>query len=268
MAGIGFELRRILQKDTFGALARAYFFGSVIVLGPFLCSVLCLAGLSVLSVGLTDLHTRQIFTGAVVYVFGGSLVTTGLIQVVVTRYLADQVYRGEYDSLIESLFPVLAVAAAVLGVTGLPIIAGLELSVLAKVTLYTLYVTIGCLWLTVVFVSSAHGHRQVVLIFFFGSFVALLAGILLLQRFGLEGLLLGYTVGHFLMLALFIPAFGWAVRRSSTLGLGRGGLPEVVPGADPDRPVPEPRDLDRQVRVLDVGAVHHSLGNLDGAQIR
>ena len=204
MAGIGFELRRILQKETFGALARAHFLGALIVLGPFLCSVFCLAGLSVFSIGVTSLHNRQVFTGAVVYIFGGSLVTTGLVQVVVTRYLADLVYKGEYDSLIRSLFPVLLVVCALLGVGGLPFIVTVPLPALTKVTLYTLYLTIGCLWLAVVFVSSAHGHRQVVLIFMFGSVVAFGAGLLLLGRLGLDGLFLGYTAGHILMLALFI----------------------------------------------------------------
>src|SRR5215831_11371470 len=98
MAGIGFELRKILQKDSLAAIARAHFLGGIIVLGPFLCSVLCLTvlnyvGASSLSKTIgtnADFNIRQTFTSAAVYVFGGSLVATGPIQVVLTRYLADK----------------------------------------------------------------------------------------------------------------------------------------------------------------------------------
>lgn len=204
MAGIGFELRRLFAQETFTAWVKAYAFGAVIALGPFFCSVACLAGLALLSVGVTDLATRQIFAGAIVYVFGGSLVTTGLIQVIVTRYLADKVYRGEYDALIQAFFPVLLVTSSLLFVLGAPWLFALPISWLARFTLLSLYETIGCLWLTVVFVTSAHGHRSVVVSFLVGSVVAFGLGLALLGVYGLEGLLIGYATGHFLILALLI----------------------------------------------------------------
>jgi uncharacterized membrane protein len=204
MAGIGFELRRILNRDTFGAQIQAYFLGMVIVLGPFLCSASVLIALSTFSVQYADLSTRQIFTGAVVYVFGGSLIVTGLIQIVLARFIADKIYRGEYDTIIGSYFPVLLLTSALLIATGAPIAATFDISLIAQVLIVSLYVTIGCLWITVIFVDTTQGYRSVVAIFVVGSIGAFWAGIALLEPYGLEGLLAGYTFGHALMLVLLM----------------------------------------------------------------
>ena len=150
MAGIGFELRRILSRDTLGAQIQAYFLGMAIVLGPFLCSASLLIALSTFSIGYADLDTRQIFTGAVVYVFGGSLIITGLLQVVLARFLADKIYRGDYDIIMASYFPVMLITSALLVITGAPFTLLFDISVLTKVLLVTLFVTIGCLWITVI----------------------------------------------------------------------------------------------------------------------
>jgi uncharacterized membrane protein len=206
MAGIGFELRKILNEDSLGAIGRAHVLGGIIVLGPFLCSVLCLAGLNVFSARFTqgDFTVRQVFASAVVYTFGGSLIATGPLQVVLTRYLADKVYRGEYDSLIECLFPAMMITAAILCVPALPVVLHVDLSITAKLTLIALHSTIGCMWMVVVFVRAAHGHRAVAIIFLVGSAAALGLGLLLVGYLGLEGLLIGYTVGHTLLLVLLI----------------------------------------------------------------
>lgn len=204
MAGIGFELRRILNRDTFGAQIQAYFLGMVIVLGPFLCSASVLIALSSFSIPYADLSTRQIFTGAVVYVFGGSLIITGLVQIILARFIADKIYRGEYDTIIASYFPVLILTAALLVLTGVPVVALFDISVVAKVLMVSLYTTIGCLWITVIYVDTTQGYRSIVAIFVVGSIGAFVAGITMLQEFGLDGLLAGYALGHALMLIMLM----------------------------------------------------------------
>jgi uncharacterized membrane protein len=204
VAGIGFELRRILNRDTFGAQIQAYFLGMVIVLGPFLCSASVLIALSTYSVPYADLSTRQIFTGAVVYVFGGSLIITGLVQIVLARFIADKIYRGEYDTIIASYFPVLVMTSALLILSGVPAVYFFDIPLVAKVLIVSLYTTIGCLWVTVIYVDTTQGYRSVVAIFVVGSIAAFAAGITMLEFFGLEGLLAGYALGHAFMLILLM----------------------------------------------------------------
>ena len=91
MAGIGFELRKLMAPGTYTAHARAYTYAAIVGAGPWLSSVLGLAVLGALAVDPSDFETRQTFASTVVYVFGGTLVLTGPLQMVVTRFLADLV---------------------------------------------------------------------------------------------------------------------------------------------------------------------------------
>ena len=213
MAGIGFELRRILKQDTFGAWAHAYSFGALIVLGPFLCSVASLAAIGAFARGVLSVELRSIFTGATVTVFGSSLVVTGAVQVVLTRWLADLVYRGAYDQLPRCLFPSLLLTTGSLAAVALPFLPTLPLGLGVKVLLFTLLLTVGALWTVVVFVTAAEGHRAVVLVFLIGSLVAALAALALLPRHHLAGLVGGYAAGEFLILLLLtrhlIAEFGY-----------------------------------------------------------
>ena len=204
MAGIGITLRKILAEESFTAVARAYALGAALSIGPFLSSVVCLAALAALSVGVAELDVRQAFSGATVYVFGGSLVATSAMQVILTRYLADEIYCGAHETLVESFFGMLVLAAGLLTIVALPVLWVVQISVVAKVILLSLHITIGAVWIAVLYTSAASGHHVIAAAFVVGSTVAFVAGYALLPRFGLEGLLFGYAFGHFVILALLI----------------------------------------------------------------
>lgn len=204
MSRIGQTLRQLLDQRTLAGSLQAYLLGALVSLGPFIFSVLCLASITAMSGSLVDQPSRQIFTGAVVYVFGGSLILSGLLQVLLTRFLSDKIYRGEYATLIESLFPALLVTVVLLGLSAAPFWPRLEVSIFAKVTIFSLYVTVGCLFTLMVFLTAARRYRPAVTAFLAGSCLSTLFARLLMHRFGLEGLLIGYTAGQFLILALLI----------------------------------------------------------------
>jgi uncharacterized membrane protein len=204
MAGISFELRRILQKETFGAWAHAYVFGGIVVLGPFLCSVVCMGAIALWTQKIVDLEARRIFTGATVTMFGASLVATGAVQLVLTRYLADMVYRAAHERLIGCLLPSLLLSSAYASALAAPCLISAPLSLLAKVLIWSLLMTIGALWIVMVFATAAEGHKTIVAAFFIGSGLATVSALMLARRFGLLGLLAGYTGGQFVILLLLI----------------------------------------------------------------
>lgn len=216
MAGIGIELRKIFEAETFASAIRGYFLGAVVVLGPFACLVLGLGGLTLLSREVADPGVRQAFAGAVVYVFGGTLIATGAVQVVVTRYVADRIYLGEEAGLVHTFFPVVLTTSLLLAGSAAPWVGLIEVPALPKLLIFSLYMTMGFLWVLVVFVTEAHRHRTIVAIFFAGSLLALGSGLLLVRFMGLEGLLFGYLAGHFFMLAAFthtlVSEFGYPRR--------------------------------------------------------
>jgi len=60
MAGIGFELRELLRRDSLWGLVRAYAYAGIISSGPWVLSILGVMGIGLLSVGpVPALEVRQ-----------------------------------------------------------------------------------------------------------------------------------------------------------------------------------------------------------------
>ncbi len=95
MAGIGFELRKYLNDDSFTGTLKAYGFAGLISAGPWVLSIV-----GVMLIGIVALTQPVMgegsgagvkqFTTSVTWVMGASLVLTGLLQLVFTRFVADR----------------------------------------------------------------------------------------------------------------------------------------------------------------------------------
>ena len=54
MAGVGFALRRLADRSDLGGAAQAYLHATVITSGPWLMTILALAGVAYLTEGVVD----------------------------------------------------------------------------------------------------------------------------------------------------------------------------------------------------------------------
>jgi len=95
MAGIGFELRKYLSDDSFSGTLKAYGFAGLISAGPWVLSILgvMLIGIVALSQKVGGREVEQ-FTTSVTWIMGSSLVLSGLLQLVFTRFIADRLFEG------------------------------------------------------------------------------------------------------------------------------------------------------------------------------
>ena len=94
MAGIGFELRRMLRKDTLLGLVQAYAYASVIGSGPWVLSIvgILLIGIFSASVVIPGSLVTQ-FQTSVTYLVACSLIYTGLVQLAFTRFISDRLFE-------------------------------------------------------------------------------------------------------------------------------------------------------------------------------
>ncbi|GAF79699.1 unnamed protein product, partial [marine sediment metagenome] len=103
MAGIGFELRKLLQRDTFSGLLQAYGYAGVISSGPWVLSIIGILLLGLLSVGNVKPGIQiSEFQVTVTYLIAVSLILSGAIQQGFTRYISDQIYLGNEDKIIST----------------------------------------------------------------------------------------------------------------------------------------------------------------------
>lgn len=204
MAGIGFELRRILAEDTYTSMVKGFLYSTVISAGPWLMSVLCLAGLGVYSIAFLGFEERQTFSSTVVYMFAGSLVGTGLIQMVVTRYLSDRLYHGEREALTEAFAPVVLITCLIQIPLAIGVLWGAPLSAAFKVSAGVGFLIISLIWQAMIFLSASRDYVSIVLAFLVGATVSVVGGLLWGRTHGLLGYISGFVLGQFCILALLV----------------------------------------------------------------
>ncbi len=200
MAGIGFELRKILSEETYTSHIKAYVYAAIISSGPWLMTVLAVSVIGrTCRLFLTD-HEADILGATINYVYAFSIIMTGILQMVVTRYLADRLYRDESHMVL----PIFNTAWIVTLVTQAPIAAVFlyhcDLPFLYCLVAFLLYLCISSMWICMIFLSAAKDYRAIVTAFLVGTAVSVLGAWYLAPAHGVVGVLIGFTGGQLVIL--------------------------------------------------------------------
>jgi uncharacterized membrane protein len=142
------------------------------------------------------------FQVTVTYMFLISLILTGLVQLSFTRFVADRVYAKDEASILPNFNGLILLAISVSLLLGLPCVA---LFFPEQTVLYRLLFVMGlgvmsAIWIATVFLTGMKHYRAIVLIFFLGYTATLVLALIFRYMIGMEGLLLGFVLGHYLLL--------------------------------------------------------------------
>ncbi|MEY8878762.1 MAG: exopolysaccharide Pel transporter PelG [Leptothrix sp. (in: b-proteobacteria)] len=203
MAGIGFELRRLLRRDSFSGLFQAYAYAGIISSGPWVLSIIGILVIGILSstVVAPAVQVTQ-FQVTVTYLVMTTLILTGPIQLSFTRWVADRLFENKQPLIAPNFIGALLLVIVLSGGFGLLTVPWLfpQQSNLFRVTLCCALVVLGSIWLATIFLSGMKHYRTIVALFALGYGLTVVAA-LLLRPFGLEGLLIGFVIGQFVLLA-------------------------------------------------------------------
>jgi uncharacterized membrane protein len=202
VAGIGFELRKLLQRDSYSGLLQAYAYAGIISSGPWILSIVGILAIGLLSEAVV-VPARQVaqFQVSVTYLMMGSLVLTGAVQLGFTRFIADRLFRGDEASVLPNfnglMLATLLVSGCLAVVVALAAFPGQ--SDLYRVLMIAGFVILCCIWVATVFLSGMKQYREILGMFALG-YAVVVGSALTLRPLGLEGLLLGFDIGHFVLL--------------------------------------------------------------------
>ena len=216
MAGIGFELRRIIEDDSnLLSRIRGYASAGLIAAGPWMMTITTLSVLAVIAPLFADRGDYEEFRAIVTYGFAFSLVVFGLAQMSFTRWVADLLFAKNFARILP------AFATACFWVAAVQLAIGTAFCILARmpfdlsVCATLLYVVISLTWLALVWLSATKDFDAILWAFAKGSLLALL-GVLFFGFNVLEiegaffgssaGLLGGYAIGQGLTLSLLVRA--------------------------------------------------------------
>lgn len=201
MAGIGFELRRLLQRDSLLALMRAYAYAGLISSGPWVLSIIgmLLIGFLSFAVVVPDMLVTQ-FQVTVTHLIAWSLIITGFFQLAFTRFVADRLFEKRIEAIVPNYHGVQLVVAVLTGTLGLVVFATQfpQETVLYRVLGLAAFVLLSLIWIATVFLSGMKQYIAIVWLYFLGYGATVLAA-LGLRGFGLEGLLAGFVIGQMLL---------------------------------------------------------------------
>ncbi|MDR3410682.1 MAG: exopolysaccharide Pel transporter PelG [Formivibrio sp.] len=202
MAGIGFELRKLLKKESYLGLLQAYSYAGIISSGPWILSIVgvLLIGFFSLSVVIPRVAVQQ-FQVSVTYLLATSLIVTGPLQLAFTRYVADRLFEKKDDMIVPNFLGAQLVTLLIAGGLGTILFFTLfrDMGVFYRLLMLAAFVQLCLIWIATIFLSGMKRYTAIVWVFALG-YGTTVAAALLLRPWGLEGLLSGFVFGHYLML--------------------------------------------------------------------
>jgi uncharacterized membrane protein len=203
MAGIGFELRKLLKKQTYAGLIQAYAFAGIISSGPWVLSIIGIMLIGLFSIGVVfpKVAIAQ-FQVTVTYLFLISLIVTGVVQLSFTRFVADRIFAKDEQAILPNFNGLILVAMSLSLVLALPLVTFLftEQSVLYRLLFAMGLAVMSAIWIATVFLTGLKHYNAIVLIFLMGYGATLGLALLFRYALGMEGMLLGFVLGHYLLL--------------------------------------------------------------------
>jgi polysaccharide biosynthesis protein PelG len=202
MAGIGFELRKILKHETLFGVARAYAYAGLISSGPLILSIFGILIIGVMSLAFViPKYAIVQFQVSVTYLISLSLVLTGPLQLSFTRFISDRLFEKRDDLVLSNYNGVVLVCTIASGLLSFAaMLLWFRNEPLAyRVLMVAGFVVVSNIWIGVIFLSSVKQYRQNLFVFLIG-YGCTVAFALLLNRHGIVGLLGGFVAGHLVLL--------------------------------------------------------------------
>lgn len=203
MAGIGFELRKILRKDTLLGMLRAYAYAGVISSGSWILSIIGILLIGILSLPfvIPGAEVAQ-FQVSVTYLIAVSLILTGPLQLALTRFTSDRLFEERTDIILSNYH------ATALVTTGGSVLMGLvlafslfsEQSVAYRLLMIMAFSVVANIWIAVIFLSGMKQYKQIVFTFLLG-YAATVGLAIFFATSGLLGLIFGFLLGQTVLLA-------------------------------------------------------------------
>ncbi|MBF0416368.1 MAG: exopolysaccharide Pel transporter PelG [Magnetococcales bacterium] len=201
MAGIGFVLRNLTNKDDLSGLLSGFAYSALIATGPWLFTIVALTGILTLGSLFTTFEQQIAFRVAVIYNFSFSLVISGPIVMVLTRHVADLIYLKEVDKAPGALVGGLILVYAI----QLPIAVFfyfyyLEMDFLTAISAFINYFLINGIWVASIFVTALKDYKTVMRVFLLGMTMGAVSNPFLSKDLGVLGMYTGFNAGLVIIL--------------------------------------------------------------------
>ena len=208
MAGIGFELQRVLKQGGMTGVLKVALAGIIIVAGPWLISILGIFALSRFA-GFALVEGGFLFTAAIVYSYAFSLFLFGGLHYIYTRYTSDLIYIKDdsraFATLILSMI-IIGVLSTFVAIAGVYFIKTDQVGNLLMYRIFAaiLFVSINLIWLVMIFITLLKKYMTIFLVYILGMVLSFGAVYVLGKEYKLGGAMAGFSIGQVSILVMLL----------------------------------------------------------------
>ena len=208
MAGIGFELYKILQKGTLSSILKVLFLGTIIVAGPWILSVLSMYFIQKYAYNAIS-ENPVVFTVTIVYLYAFSLIIFGGIHYIFSRYIADMLYIENNEAIPTALVSVVYIVTALSVIMSSGFIYFNDFSMLQNEALYIislclLFIVLNLIWIMLIYIALLKEYNKIFFSYMFGVMLSIAGVYFYGPLYGVAGALFGYTLGQLMIVLLLV----------------------------------------------------------------
>lgn len=205
MAGIGWRLEKLIDRDTLGSQLGAFLTGVAVTSGPWLLTtiVLVLMRISAVNAGVAGVdQVEQVIT----IVYAIVIVLSAPLDIVLSRYASDRVYEQRRDQIATPLRWMVSVCLLAFTLVGAAAMIVADVPLALAVPGTVLAAVVAAQWLLLSAAGGLSSPGIILRAFAVGAPISVVAATLMCQPevLGSLGYLYGYGIGQLVTLSLLL----------------------------------------------------------------
>ncbi|WP_353662217.1 exopolysaccharide Pel transporter PelG [Hydrogenimonas sp. SS33] len=166
MAGIGFELRKVLKEDSILSLGKVYGYAALLSSGPWVISIIAIIVVGFINVAtMGRMNDTVQFQIVVTYAIAlaSSLIITGFVQLPFTRYIADLIFAHQEEKVLPSYFGTIFMA----WLAGIPFVVPAVIyvfpdeDIVFKLNVVSIFLVLCGVWISNILATSLKYYKGV-----------------------------------------------------------------------------------------------------------
>lgn len=174
MAGIGFTLKKMFGDETFTNRGKAYLYSALVAAGPWIAAVITVNTIIfIMGFAIRGTAEKELFMGTIVYSFVFSQIITAPWQLIITRYISDQLYNKNYEAIRPSFVGLNKIVFILVFIISALFYFGKPLPFYYKLMGIYLFIIITIIWILMVYLSASKNYELIAKAYIFGGFLSI-----------------------------------------------------------------------------------------------
>jgi uncharacterized membrane protein len=182
MAGIGFELNKMLQKKSVLTYAGYYTASAIVFVGPTILGIVLLAAVRILcEMGGASKGDQDMIIVIISYSLIAAIAVNNLFNLVITRYVADCIYNHRHRDVLPSMYGGILIQLGIGTLLYGTFIYFSGIDFTTGILTYMMFALFLVAWTMISFLSAVKDYKRIMIYFVLGIALSISSGYLLMQ---------------------------------------------------------------------------------------